>query len=150
RPTESGHIAGVCMRAALANPALALNVTNDGRSMRRWLSASSFFERAQAVFAEETLVLLEGERDGVRLHAALGAPERARNGATGLHLFVNGRPVRDPSLARAVAFAYGSVLPPGRYPVGVVRLQLAADLVDVNVHPQKHEVRFQDSRAVFE
>src|SRR5204863_2386612 len=79
RPTESGHIAGVCMRAALANPGLALNVTNDGRSMRRWLSASSFFERAQAVFAEETLVLLEGERGGVQLHAALGAPERARN-----------------------------------------------------------------------
>jgi DNA mismatch repair protein MutL len=95
-------------------------------------------------------VLLEGERAGVQLQAALGAPERARNGATGLHLFVNGRPVRDASLARAVAFAYGSVLPPGRYPVGVVQLQLAAELVDVNVHPQKHEVRFQDSRTVFE
>jgi DNA mismatch repair protein MutL len=150
RPTESGHIAGVCMRAALANPALALSVTNDGRSMRRWLSAASFFERAQAVFAEETLVLLEGERGGVQMSAALGAPERARNGATGLHLFVNGRPVRDASLARAVAFAYGSVMPPGRYPVGVVQLQLAAESVDVNVHPQKLEVRFQDSRAVFE
>src|SRR4051812_35087001 len=62
RPTESGHVTGVCMRAALVNPALALNVTNDGRSVRRWLSASSFFERAQAVFAEEKLVSIEGER----------------------------------------------------------------------------------------
>lgn len=150
RPTESGHVAAVCSRAALTRPSLAIHLSNDGRSMRRFLSASSFEERARAAFPEETLVVLEGERGGVQLSCALGAPERARNGATGLHLFVNGRPVRDASLARAIAFAYGSVLPPGRYPVGVVHLQLAPDQVDVNVHPQKLEVRFQDSRGVFE
>jgi DNA mismatch repair protein MutL len=69
---------------------------------------------------------------------------------SGLHLFVNGRPVRDPSLARAVAFAYGSVLPPGRYPVGALSLTLPAAEVDVNVHPQKSEVRFAQGRAVYD
>jgi len=80
----------------------------------------------------------------------LGAPERARAGAGGLHLFVNGRPVKDLALARSVAFAYGSVLPPGRYPVGAVFVELDPSRVDVNVHPQKAEVRFADGRAVLD
>jgi DNA mismatch repair protein MutL len=80
----------------------------------------------------------------------LAAPERARAGATGLTLLVNGRPVRDRVLARAVANAYGSVLDGGRYPVGVVWLDLPPDLVDINVHPQKAEVRFTDARGVFD
>ncbi|MGD0529377.1 MAG: DNA mismatch repair protein MutL, partial [Polyangiaceae bacterium] len=59
-------------------------------------------------------------------------------------------PVRDRSLARAVAQAYGSVLEPGRYPVGAVYIDLPPDQVDVNVHPQKAEVRFADGRALFD
>jgi DNA mismatch repair protein MutL len=67
-----------------------------------------------------------------------------------LHLLVNGRAIRDQALARAVAFAYGSVLPPGRYPVGVVHVRLPLEQVDVNVHPQKLEVRFADARNVLD
>ncbi|MCC6528410.1 MAG: hypothetical protein IT373_37540, partial [Polyangiaceae bacterium] len=61
---------------------------------------------------------------------------------------VNGRPVQDRALARAVAVAYGAALEPGRYPLGVVYLDLPPALVDVNVHPQKAEVRFAEPRAV--
>jgi DNA mismatch repair protein MutL len=150
RPTESGHIAAVCTRVALARPELALTLTSEGRVVRQFARASSFSERVQSVCAGEMLVAFELEQAGISLQAALGAPERARNGAAGLHLFVNGRPVRDPSLARAVAYAYGSVLPPGKYPVGALRLRLPAEQVDVNVHPQKQEVRFRDGRAVFD
>jgi DNA mismatch repair protein MutL len=63
---------------------------------------------------------------------------------------VNGRHVRDRLLARAVAHAYGSVLDGGRYPVGVVWIEIPPELVDVNVHPQKAEVRFADARGVFD
>src|SRR6185437_15675736 len=80
----------------------------------------------------------------------LAPPERARAGTVGLHLLVNGRPVRDRALARAVAQAYGSVLEPGRYPVGVVYVDVPPEQVDVNVHPQKAEVRFADGRALFD
>jgi DNA mismatch repair protein MutL len=150
RPTESGHIAAVCMRVALANPELAISLTNEGRPMRHYLRASSFIERATSVFSGETLVSIEAAQGEVRITAGLGPPERARSGASGLHLLVNGRPVRDASLARAVAYAYGSVLPPGRYPVGALHLRVPPEWVDVNVHPQKLEVRFQDSRMVFD
>lgn len=150
RPTESGHVAAVCMRVALANPELAVSLSNDGRSMRQYLRAASFIERAESMFAGETLVAIEAQQANVHITAGLGPPERARNGASGLHLLVNGRPVRDASLARAVAYAYGSVLPPGRYPVGAFHLRVPPEWVDVNVHPQKLEVRFQDSRMVFD
>ena len=150
RPTESGHIAAVCTRTALARPELALSLTSDGRSVRQLARAASFAERARSAFSGETLVAFELAQNGLELQAALGAPERARNGPAGLYLFVNGRPIRDPSLARAVAYAYGSVLPPGRYPVGALSLRLPPEQVDVNVHPQKLEVRFRDARAVFD
>jgi DNA mismatch repair protein MutL len=150
RPTESGHVAAVCMRAALAYPALALTLTSDGRTTREWLAASTLADRARMVFPDEQLASFSAARDDVKIEAALGTPERARMGATGLHLLVNGRAVRDQALARAVAFAYGSVLPPGRYPVGVVHVRLPLELVDVNVHPQKLEVRFADARNVLD
>jgi DNA mismatch repair protein MutL len=95
-------------------------------------------------------VRIEGEQRGVRVRALLSAPEDSRSGAVGLHIFVNGRPVRERQLARSVAYAYGSVLPPGRYPTGVVHLELDPAEVDVNVHPQKAEVRFQRGREVNE
>jgi DNA mismatch repair protein MutL len=63
---------------------------------------------------------------------------------------VNGRPVRDRPLSRAVAQAYGSVLEGGRFPIGVVYVDLPPEVVDVNVHPQKSEVRFDDARALFD
>jgi DNA mismatch repair protein MutL len=84
------------------------------------------------------------------IEATLAPPERARAGATGLALLVNGRPVRDRVLARAVANSYGSILDGGRYPMGVVWIDLPPELVDVNVHPQKAEVRFTDARGVFD
>jgi DNA mismatch repair protein MutL len=150
RPTESGHIAAVCLRTAIAHPALALSLSTDGRRARSWLAATSFADRIRGAFPDDQLTAFETERDGLHLQLALSAPERARSGATGLHLFVNGRPVRDAALARAVAYAYGSVLPPGRYPVGALALSLPPEQVDVNVHPQKLEVRFRDSRAVLD
>jgi DNA mismatch repair protein MutL len=150
RPTESGHVAAVCTRAALAYPALALALSSDGRVTRDFRAAGSFAERARAVFPEESLATFAATRDELHVEAALAAPERARMGASGLQLFVNGRPVRDQALARAVAFAYGSVMPPGRYPVGALHVTLPPDAVDVNVHPQKLEVRFADSRGVLD
>ena len=147
--TESAHVAEVCRRAALAHPALRLSLERDGRKSLELLPSDSTQKRAAMVLAEH-LQLVEGARDRVRVEALLAAPERARAGAGGLHIFVNRRPVKDRGLARAVAFAYGSVLPPGRYPVGVVYLEVDPQEVDVNVHPQKAEVRFERAREVLD
>lgn len=146
--TESAKVSEVVEAAALGEPAVTLILARDGRVVSEWLRANSREERARQVFAGEELCTCIGERGPLRVEAYLSRPERARTGATWLALFVNGRPVRDRTLARSVALAYGSVLESGRYPVGVVYLELPYELVDVNVHPQKAEVRFADGRAV--
>ena len=148
--TESAHVAEVCRRAALAHPGLRVTLVRDGRKAFEVLPSDDLAARARMVFAGEKLGTIEGARDGVRVRAMLGAPERARAGAADLCLFVNRRPVRDRALARAVSFAYGSVLPPGRYPIGVVYVELDPREVDVNVHPQKAEVRFARGREVLD
>jgi DNA mismatch repair protein MutL len=150
RATETGNVANVVTRAALAYPTIGFVLISDKRRMRELLPAKSFAERVAAALVGESLSAFEAEAEGLRIEAALGAPERARAGATGLHLLINGRPVRDQALARAVAFAYGSVLPPGRYPSGALHLTLDPNLIDVNVHPQKLEVRFANARATFD
>src|SRR5262249_26320941 len=136
--------------AALAHPERALSLLRDGRSAHEFLAGQSLFERVTAAFPDEPLNTYELSCEGVQLRAALCAPERARSGAAHLHLFVNRRPVRDVTLARCIAFAYGSVLPPGRFPVGALYLELDPGEVDVNVHPQKLEVRFARGRNLLD
>jgi DNA mismatch repair protein MutL len=148
--TESAHVGEVVLLAALARPDVSFTLSRDGRVGREYLRVGTRADRATQALGEERLEACLAERGAMRIEAHLGAPERARAGAVALHLFVNGRPVKDRQLARAVAQSYGSVLEPGRYPVGVLYVDLPPDLIDVNVHPQKAEVRFADARSVFD
>lgn len=143
RQTETSRVFEVCQRVALSHPDLRLLVHSDGREARRYLPAKSLVERARQVFGDIPLEEIHVERDGVSLDAALAPPELARPGARHLYLLVNGRPIIDRGLARAIAFAYGERLRPGHYPRGVVSLRLPSEDVDVNAHPQKTEVRFR-------
>lgn len=85
---------------------------------------------------------------GARVSGVLGAPGLARPDPGRVVLLVGGRPVQDPGLRRAVLTAYSGLIPEGRFPLAVVRLDLDPADVDVNVHPRKTEVRFRDARAV--
>jgi DNA mismatch repair protein MutL len=102
------------------------------------------------VWPDENLADLRGARGAVKVVAS-SARRSARAPAPGhLALYVNGRHVRDRLLLRAVAQAYGSTLEGGRYPVGALLVEVPPEDVDVNVHPQKTEVRFASQGAVFE
>ena len=148
--TESAHVGEAVLLAALARPDVTFVLSRDRRVAREYLRVQTRAERARQAIPDETLESCTGARGPLRIEAHLASPERARAGAVALHLFVNGRPVKDRPLARAVAQAYGSVLEPGRYPVGVLYVDLPPELVDVNVHPQKAEIRFSDARGVFD
>ena len=145
--TESGHVTEVVEQAALARPDITFTLTRDGRKVRELLRASERAERVRQVCELDDLAPCQGERGPLRVEAFLSRPEHARAGAGGLAILVNGRPIRDRAVLVTIAQAYGSVLERGRYPRGVVYLDLAPELVDVNVHPQKAEVRFADPRA---
>jgi DNA mismatch repair protein MutL len=145
--TEAGHVSDVLEVAALTRPDLTFTLTREGRRVREWLRAESLEERVTTMLGEG-LARCSGNRGPLTVDAFLSRPEHARVGAGGLRLMVNARPVRDRALFHTVAQAYGSVLERGRYPKGVIYLDLPPELVDVNVHPQKGEVRFADPRAV--
>jgi DNA mismatch repair protein MutL len=145
RQTETSKIFEICQRIALSHPELRLVVTSDGRTARQYLPAGNLTERAYQVFGDVALQEVHAEREGVVLDAVLAPIELARPGARHLFVLVNGRPIVDRGLARAIAFAYGDRLPPGHYPKGVVSLRLPPEDVDVNAHPQKTEVRFKQT-----
>ncbi|MBW2404380.1 MAG: DNA mismatch repair endonuclease MutL, partial [Deltaproteobacteria bacterium] len=145
RQTETSRIFEVCQRVALSRPGLRLVVASDGRTARQYLPVADLAERAYQVFGDVAFQEIHTEREGVGLDAVLAPIELARPGARHLFLFVNGRPIVDRGLARAIAFAYGDRLPPGHYPRGVVSLRLPPEDVDVNAHPQKTEVRFKQT-----
>ncbi|MEM9193026.1 MAG: DNA mismatch repair endonuclease MutL [Myxococcota bacterium] len=149
-PTETAHINDVCLRMALAHPKIRLTVLRGTKRLREYLPEESAEARVRSALAGVEVRPLHGKRKGVEVEAYLSAPEKARSGAQKLYLYVNRRPVKDRALSRAVAFAYGSVLPPGRYPSGVVFVTVPPDEVDVNVHPQKSEVRFSRGREVLD
>jgi DNA mismatch repair protein MutL len=146
--TEAAHVSEVVKCAALANHEVQFELSRDGRLVRRWLSMPTVGERVSDVLNDVELMHFHGLRGPLRIEAFLSSPERARTGATGLYLFVNRRPVQDRAIARAVASAYGDALERGRFPVGALFIEMPAELVDVNVHPQKAEVRFAEARAL--
>jgi DNA mismatch repair protein MutL len=146
--TESAHVGDVVREAALAHPEVQLELWRDGRLSRSWLRATSREARVRDALGEAPLACAKERRGPLAVEAYLGGTERTTNGATGLTFLVNQRPVQDRALARAVAAAYGERLERGKYPLGVVYLDLPAESCDVNVHPQKAEVRFAEPRAV--
>lgn len=143
RQTETSKIFEICLRTALIRPELKLLISSDGRTARRYLPVRNLSERAYQAFGDVALEEIRAEREGVQLEAVLAPDSLARLGPRHLFLYVNGRPIVDRRLARAVAFAYGERLAPGHYPRGVISLRLPAEDVDVNAHPQKIEVRFK-------
>ncbi|MDD5309489.1 MAG: DNA mismatch repair endonuclease MutL [Deltaproteobacteria bacterium] len=147
--TEAGHAAEALVRLALMRPDVAFTLTSGGRKARQLPRADRIEERVAGLFPEEPLHRVEGEDLGVGVLAVLGPPERARAGAGSLYTYVNGRFVRDRALLKAVTQGFGGTLDQGRYPAGLVAVTLPPGACDVNVHPQKIEVRFADGRAVY-
>ncbi|QQR91894.1 MAG: DNA mismatch repair endonuclease MutL [Myxococcales bacterium] len=148
--TENSHIAEVVMNAALANPQVHFRLVRDGRLIRDYQRHNDHLSRASSILRESTMLPFRVKHEEVSIEAALAPPERARSNSSGLRILVNRRPVKDRGLAHALAFAYGSVMPPGRYPFGALFIEVPAAEIDVNVHPQKTEIRFAKPRRILD
>lgn len=147
--------AAVCVRwlsdLALCHPHLALHCTVDGRPSLQ-TAGGDLRTAARAVFGPAAAELRDvvGEAGtGVAVSGMISEPRAHRSSRDALVVVVNGRRVHNRALVVAIAEAYRGLLPPGRHPYGVVVVTLDPELVDVNVHPSKREVRFRDERAVF-
>jgi len=155
--TELGHIEEWLRQLALARPDVELRVSHNGKPTRRWkgegdqidlgLSDVRIGEALGEEFARNAL-RVDHSGAGLRLHGWIAQPAYNRASADQQYLYVNGRAVRDRSIAHAVKQAYSDVLFHGRQPAYVLFLELDPRRVDVNVHPAKHEVRFRDARLI--
>ncbi len=147
--TEASHCGEALVRLAALRPDVSFKMTSNGRTMRSMPRVERTEERVMAMFGKETLVRSQGSDSGIEVLAILGPPERARAGAGSLYTYVNRRFMRDRTLLAAVTQAFAGTLEHGRYPVGLLALEMPEGSFDVNVHPQKTEVRFADSQAVY-
>ncbi len=146
----------VIERLAMAHPAVAFTLADEGRALLRLPAASGEAEAARAERLAAVLgrdfaaasVPINAAREGMVLSGRAGLPTFNRATAASQYLFVNGRPVRDKLLNGAVRAAYQDVLARDRHAVLALFLDVPAEDVDVNVHPAKAEVRFRDSGVV--
>ena len=150
--TELGHIEEWLRSLALARPDVELRVSHNGKASRRYKPGDLYSDvRLAETLGEDfanQAVRVDHSSAGLRLHGWIAQPHYSRASTDQQYLYVNGRSVRDRSVAHAVKMAYGDVLFHGRQPAYVLFLELDPTRVDVNVHPAKHEVRFRDSRLI--
>ena len=153
--TEAGHAADVVNRLAMCHPAISFTLVDGSRTLLRDgphedAPAGRLARLALVMgrdFAQNALPI-DAEREGVRLTGYAALPTLNRASAQHQYLFVNGRPVRDRPLHGAVRAAYADLLHRGRHPMAALFVDLPPDMVDVNVHPTKAEVRFRDAALV--
>jgi len=153
--SEAMAIAEEIKRQAMAHEDAAFSLDLDGRRSLRLAAEvkgdQGRLARLAAILGSEfeaNALLLNQEREGVRLSGFAGLPTYSRGNSAHQYLFVNGRPVRDRLLQGALRAAYADFLARDRHPTAALYLDLDPTLVDVNVHPAKAEVRFRDPNLV--
>ncbi|HRD94531.1 MAG TPA: DNA mismatch repair endonuclease MutL, partial [Accumulibacter sp.] len=148
--SEFAHCAEALKRIALAHPEVAFTLAHNGRVSLN-LARSDARKRVGAILGDDFLAesrQLEVQAGPLRVSGYCALPAYSRARADAQYCYVNGRFVRDKLLAHALREAYQDLLHGSRYPAYCLFLEIDPAAVDVNVHPQKTEVRFRDSRAV--
>ncbi|HEY1129901.1 MAG TPA: DNA mismatch repair endonuclease MutL [Roseateles sp.] len=148
--TELAHCVEAVRRHALARPDVGFAIWHEGKLVDQWRPASSEQRIADVLGADfnEDSRAFEHSAGPLALSGRAGLPEAARSRADQQYVWVNGRYVRDKLISHAIRSAYEDVLHGQRQPSYVLFIEIAPELVDVNVHPTKIEVRFRDGRAI--
>ncbi len=150
--TESGHVAEMFTRIALAHPTVHLTFKTGGKVLYDLPAVTGLKERVAVFFGQEladALLWVENRTESVHLWGYVAHPSQSRSSPKGQFLFVGGRYVRDRSLNHALSEAYRGLLMVGRSPVAFLYLDIPPEEVDVNVHPTKIEVRFRDGHRLY-
>ncbi len=153
RETEQSWCLSAVEDAALAYPAVSFSVTGDGLELLNMGPASSLRERAASLWGADAagkLIPLSHVSEGVALEGLISSPAETYSRRLRHRVMVNGRPVRDPVLNRVISSALSGSWPAGRFPALVLSIVVPDELVDVNVHPAKREVRFRRTEPIGE
>ncbi|HVR64154.1 MAG TPA: DNA mismatch repair endonuclease MutL [Polyangia bacterium] len=150
--TETGNIAEAVLRLGIGHPGVHFRLRTAGRVVLDLPAHRDLGERVRAALARRGASVLHeasGSEGGCVVRAFLAGPEEASTTARSTFLFVGGRFVRDRSLLHALSLGYGALLEKGRYPLATLFVEVPGRELDVNVHPQKLEVRFARAQEVY-
>ena len=148
--TEYGHISDMIMRLALPHAAVSFKLTHNNRSTLT-LPCTTAEDRLLAGWPDDfrdSRLAVDFRDAEIRLRGIIGLPELARPTGKYQFLYLNGRHIRDKYIQHALREAFRGLTEPGRYPAGILLLEMPAGDVDVNVHPTKTEVRFRDGGRI--
>ncbi|MBQ9280062.1 MAG: DNA mismatch repair endonuclease MutL [Clostridia bacterium] len=150
--TEGGYIETAVERIALINPDVAFKLINNRKEVIRTSGSASMTDVVYNVFGKDiaqNIVDVNFEFENIKVTGVVGKPEIARSNRSNQLFYVNGRFIKDKTLSAATEEAYRTLIPHGKFGFCVLNIQLPAELVDVNVHPAKLEVRFSEEGKVF-
>lgn len=150
--TEAGYIEDIVTRIALVNKGVAIKLINNDKVLLQTTGSLDTKNMIYSIYGKDVangIKEVEYEYEDIKVTGVLGLPEIARSNRSNQLFFVNGRFVRDKNLTAGIEQAYKNLIPAGKYAFAILNLEMNPAEVDVNVHPAKLEVRFQDEQKVF-
>ncbi len=151
--TETDHIIDVFSRVALPFPGIAFKLEDAGKTIMNLPASDQHIQRLHSLMGRKVagaMIEVQEENHDLGISAYLAPPDLSRTRGDRLFVYVNGRNIRDRLVTKAVLDGYGQRLMKGQYPQAVIFIEIDPSKVDVNIHPTKQEVRFHNSRDVFQ
>ena len=150
--TESGYIEDAITRLALVHKEIAFKLINTGKTVIQTTGNNDEKSVIYSIYGKdvaEAIIESDYEYEGIKVTGVVGKPEIARSNRSNQLFFVNGRYIKDKTLTAAAEQAFKGMIPINKYGFLILNLQMDPALVDVNVHPAKLEVRFEEENKVF-
>ena len=150
--TEAGYIEDAVTRIALANPNIAIKLINGNKTIIQTNGNGDLKTVIYNIYGKEIaegLLEVNYEYEGIKVTGAIGKPEIARSNRSYQMFFVNKRYIKDKTLSAGVEQAFKGLIPIGKYGVVILNIEIEPNKIDVNVHPTKLEIRFQEEQKVF-
>jgi len=150
--TEFNHIMDLVTRFALIYPNVAWRLIHNGREQLNCSVTSDWFERVADVLGKDKLTDWQSyhwESEKIKISGFVSKPNHWQNRRNNQYIYVNHRPISSALISKAIIDGIGHLLPSGSYPAYLIHLEMPSDVLDVNVHPRKSEVKFEDEHLVF-
>ena len=150
--TEAGYIEDAVSRVALSHPEVAIKLINSGRTVIQTNGSGDLKNVIYSIYGKDvanSIIDVNYILDDIHIYGVIGKPEIARSNRANQIFFINKRYVKDKTLTSAVEKAYKDMIPFGKFAFAVLNIDMNPSKVDVNVHPAKLEVRFEDENTIF-
>ncbi len=151
--TETGYIEDVITRIALVNPHIAIKLINTGKTVIQTNGSGELKDVIYSIYGKDIangIMEVDYTYEDIRISGVIGKPEIARSNRSNQLFFVNKRYIKDKTLTAATEQAYKGLIPIGKFGFVILNLEINPAKVDVNVHPAKLEVRFQEENKIFQ